>query len=262
VPATISGAGTLTQAGTGTTTLTGQYSATGPMSVTAGKLAFGFTNGPRQTSAVVLNATTLTIASNAVMDITNHDLIVGNTSLTTVENLIKAGMGLGGAGAPAITSSSVSTRMFLVPVGADAWLGNGTAGSGIGKTFDGVTITQPNTVLVKYTFIGDLNLDGKVDGLDFSIATTYSHQSTPGLSDISAAWLKGDVTFDGFVDGLDWATMAQNYGAGYSGGVQDPQFIPIGGIMPVPEPASLLVFGLGSAVLLMTRRRRMGRDTL
>jgi hypothetical protein len=244
VGAAISGAGTLTQSGSGTTTLTGSYSGTGPVAITAGKLTFGTTSGTRQTPAVLLNIGTLTVAANAKLDVTNHDLLIGSTTLADVQGKILAGVGLASGGAITTSTAQTPQRMFLVPVNAV-----------VGQSYDGVQVTQSGSVFVKYTFIGDLNLDGRVDGLDFGIAQNHLNQTTPGLADFSAAWVLGDVTLSGKVDGLDLATMAENLGAGYSQGVLDPQFIPIGSTMPVPEPATLLLLGAGGMGLLLSRRR-------
>ena len=204
----ISGGGTLTHAGTGTTTLTGACSAAGSVEVAAGQLSLAPTGAARNTPAVVLNCGILAVARNATLDVTNHDVIVGHTTLAAVEDMLLAGRGIGGAGAPAVTSATAQSlrTTFLVPVEADAWLGNGVAGSAVGKTWEGVTITQANTVLVKYTFIGDLNLDGVLDAADLQIAGGHFGEATPGTSRFfggmahgrrDVGWSRGRIGYGG-----------------------------------------------------------------
>jgi hypothetical protein len=237
---------------TSTATLTGLYSANGPVTINAGKLVFASTSAARQTPAVLLNMQSLSLASTTVLDITNHDLIIGNASVASVATQILNGMGSGNV-TPAITSSAAkgTGTTFIIPVNADSFLGNGSAGSAIGKVFDGTTITQPSSVIVKYTYFGDLNLDGLVNAADFNIFKSHLGQTSPGASDISTSWLMGDVNLDGIINGLDYATMIGNFSA--------PALTPLGGFGPlgtlVPEPTSLSLLSL-STLLLLRRSKR------
>jgi hypothetical protein len=55
-------------------------------------------------------------------------------------------------------------------------------------------------VLVKFTYYGDANLDGKVDGTDYSrIDSGYLTKAT--------GWYNGDLNYDGVVDGSDYTLM-------------------------------------------------------
>jgi hypothetical protein len=216
-----------------------------------GTVTFSSTAGARQTSAILLNFGSLSIASSSVLDVTNHDLFIGNSSLTTVNSEILAGFGAGSPGDPAITSSTAisSGKTFLVPIDADALLGNGSAGSAIGQTWDGVTIDQPGTIIVKYTYVGDITLDGMVDNLDYATLSGNFGQTTPGISNIEASWLLGDVSLDGVVDGDDYSLLVATYGQGVStgdGGL---------GTTTLPEPGTLLL--LLPATLLLTRRKKL-----
>jgi hypothetical protein len=119
---------------------------------------------------------------------------------------------------------------------------------GIGSphtTFGGQAVT-PNTVLVKYTYSGDANLDGVVDGDDYTywlngfLGTT--HPSVQG-------WLRGDFDYDGRVDGDDYTQWLNAFllaGPPLSGG----------GPAPVPEPSTLALLSIAAAALLAYAWRR------
>ncbi|MCX5654770.1 MAG: PEP-CTERM sorting domain-containing protein, partial [Planctomycetota bacterium] len=113
-----------------------------------------------------------------------------------------------------------------------------------GIPFGDTTAVAANSVLVRYTLIGDVNLDGIVDDSDISILS-----NNYGFTDIS--WADGDVYgYDGIVSDDDVGLQANNYGmtAGQL----------TGGISAVPEPATLSLLALGAAAMI-TRRRRAGR---
>jgi hypothetical protein len=239
----------------GSTTLLG-YAGTGSVMVQAGTLAIGVTSAMRGTAGVLLKLRTLTVAAGATLDVSNHDVMIGNASLATVEAEILRGFGKAGAsGDAAITSSTAVSggKTFLLPLDADALLGNGVAGSAIGRMADGVAITQPGTILVKYAYIGDVTLDGKIDALDMATAAGHVGQTSPGLANIQSAWLMGDVNFDGLVNGGDFALMQANMAAS--------QASPLGtlNLAAVPEPGALTVAAAGLPVLLVRRRRKVIR---
>jgi len=56
-------------------------------------------------------------------------------------------------------------------------------------------------VLVKYTYAGDLNLDGLIDGADYGIIDNYVQ--FPGTS----GYWNGDFNYDGVIDGADYGVI-------------------------------------------------------
>ena len=82
-------------------------------------------------------------------------------------------------------------------------LGYGEASTLGLSTFDGLTLGG-NAVLVKYTLVGDTNLDGTVNFNDFSIL--QNNFSTPGN------WTSGDFDYNGTINFTDFSLLQNNYG--------------------------------------------------
>ena len=75
---------------------------------------------------------------------------------------------------------------------------------GSSATFDGESIDD-TAVLVKYTYYGDANFNGKVDGGDYTcIDSSFNQEHTAG--NISG-WFNGDFDGNGKVDGTDYALI-------------------------------------------------------
>jgi hypothetical protein len=66
-------------------------------------------------------------------------------------------------------------------------------------------------LIVRYTWSGDYNLDGVVDGLDYSIVQSNLGTSTPGGV---AGWQIGDGNFDGIIDDTDYGYIDAQFGEG------------------------------------------------
>jgi autotransporter-associated beta strand protein/YD repeat-containing protein len=160
-------------------------------------------------AALVLDS--LTIAATGTLDLTNNDLIVRNGNLSDITALVTSGYNpnvyynWNGTG---ITSSAAATDpSYLSALGVasneDA-SGNPLYGSGAPLgLFDG---QNPSTsdVLVRYTYYGDANLNGAVDGTDLSL---IDNGSDNGLS----GWYNGDFNYDGNVDGSDYDLINKAY---------------------------------------------------
>jgi hypothetical protein len=87
--------------------------------------------------------------------------------------------------------------------------------------------------------LGDANVDGEVDGADY---TTWAdnYLDSPVAAWADGGWAVGNFNADDIVDGADYTLWADNY---------------TGGGAPVPEPATLAVLATGACLSLLRKRR-------
>ncbi len=261
----------LTLNGPGTLVLGGANSYTGGTQVNSGTLVFAAPGSlPVNTSLTVSSGATAMIAPNTAaaatvlvasslnnsgtIDITNNAMVIHNGSISTLFAQIALGYDGGtwsgsstGSGV-ILSSTAAADTAYLTAVGIATGL----------TSFEGSSVSASD-VLIKYTYYGDTNLDGKVDGSDYTqIDYAYlADRSNPGSM---TGWSNGDFNYDGVIDGSDYTLIDNSFnaqGAALSGQIAGPtaQF---GGSSPasaVPEPAMLGILGMGAAALLGRRRR-------
>jgi len=150
-----------------------------------------------------------------------------------------------------ITSSIAATTGGLTTIGigeAAALLGI----SGSETTVWNGQVVDGSSVLAMYTYAGDANLDGVIDGGDYGIIDNFVQ--VPGAS----GYANGDFNYDGVVDGGDYGIIDNNIqaqgpnlsGAAIAGGEI------LNSVTAVPEPSVACAIAFIGATLTMRRRRR------
>jgi probable HAF family extracellular repeat protein len=223
------------------------------------------------------------------IDLGNNDMIVLNGNIANINQALKEGYNAGAQSAQApypntnwtgsgldqgfqqdgigvddgnslvagiLSSAAAADTTHLTALGGIQNVN--AAGKAIYAIFDTVSVSSSD-VLVKYTYYGDANLDGQVDGSDYSLidyAYTYN-QKNPSAP--LTGWYNGDFNYDGVTDGSDYTLIDNAFnqqGAAINAAVATVT-AQIGGVSTsaVPEPAALGALAMAAARLLGRRSR-------
>jgi hypothetical protein len=198
-----------------------------------------------------LRATTVSISTDAKLDLTDNKLVVAagdvgtwnGSGYTGVTGQIQSGRGDGSwNGDGIVTSMSDATTSVLTTLAVAAADDTGYVGS----TFGGVTIASGD-VLGMYTWGGDADLNGELNGDDY-----FFIDSNVINSGTVFGFHNGDFDYNGEINGDDYfiidsnLTFAQN-------SAPFPTGSGAGGLAAIPEPA----IGILGLPLLLHRRRRL-----
>jgi hypothetical protein len=231
-----------------TLSITHAITGTGNLNVTAGAI-MAFSTGVGG-----ITQGSVTIASTGNLDLANNHMFINYGTnpdpVVAIIGYLKSGYAGGAWNGPGLRSSSANSN-------AGYALGYGDGKNGL---VAGLTSGQ---IEVKYTLYGDINLDGVVNGTDFSVLAAHFGQST------TSGWAAGDLNYDGTVNGTDFSLLAGNFGKSASGtAVVLPasewaaldSFAAAHQLLDdVPEPASIGVTTLWAIGMLGRRCRREGR---
>jgi hypothetical protein len=185
----------------------------------------------------------LSISPNSSLDLTNNRIIIdGGDNPSTEAWLLKclaSGYNGGQWNGPGIDSSMAAASSGAYGLGlADA---NDSSVAGLSK----------GQVEIAYTLVGDANMDGVVNGIDFLIMATHFNMLAP------QGWEDGDFNYDGTVNASDFLLLAQNYNKAspYDWAALNA-FAEANGIslVAVPEPTALIPLTTFS-LLVMARRQ-------
>ena len=186
------------------------------------------------------------LAIGGKVDVATGNLVVdydGWSPLVVFRPMLASGCAGGLWNGPGIASSAAAADPDdLTAVGivdnADPKVGGKT-------TFAGETV-DATSVLVKYTYWGDANLDGVVDANDYDVIDKY-FLFTPEPDNMG--WWTGDFNYDGVIDANDYDRLdrAFLFQTGPLAG---------GAAASTPEPATLALLALGAAALAARRRAK------
>ena len=212
------------------------------------------------TSAVKLGGLSIdggASSPQAQFDLDDGELIIDKTAtpLATIRSQIISGRAGGSWTGAGITSSEAADDVLAGGGTSNTALGYAdNSDFGMGLTTFGGQAVDSNSLLLRYTELGDANLDGKVDLSDF-LSLRHNFGLTSG-----ATWDESDFNYDGKVDLSDFLILRAHFGQSLI-----PEAMPasspavaIGnaGLAPVPEPATivlallLLLSGLAEAMSL------------
>jgi autotransporter-associated beta strand protein len=255
--------GALVKTGAGVLVLSGENSA-GEMNVTQGTLVAASANAiPASGGIVIGTGGNAQLAPNIGAVTTRFISVLGTSKLDITNNHIF--IDYSGAGDPIASIAEDLATGF----NGGAWNGPGimtsslAPGYGIGYA-DSADPGNPagissGLIEIKYTLLGDVDLNGAVNGVDFGIVASNFNKNVTG-------WDTGDFNYDGIVNGVDFADLAANFNKGASGAAAGAsasdwaeleQFAAANGLLAdVPEPGCGAIF-ITIATGLIARRRRL-----
>ncbi len=185
-PAGITNNGAMNFSGSGDTC--GRITGNGSLTISGGSLALNTGSG-------CSIASSLTIDTSTTLDLKNNDLIVHSGSLTTLTAEIALGYNGGTWTGSGLTSSAAAATQNTA-IGIEL---NSNGSSALMTAFEGQTVTSTD-ILIKYTYFGDANLDGVVNGSDYTLIDN-------GFNNKLTGWRNGDFNYDGVVNGDDYTLI-------------------------------------------------------
>jgi hypothetical protein len=148
---------------------------------------------PTATRVAAITPTT----GGGTIDLTDNDLVIGpGTPLSSVEPLIRNARHGGAWDQPGLTSSSAATNPAT---GLGAMSGLDYSGASGSPLFGGLSYA-PDDTLVKYTWNGDTDFNGRVNFDDYV-------RTDNGFNNHLSGWLNGDFDYNGQVNFDDYVLI-------------------------------------------------------
>jgi hypothetical protein len=159
-------------------------------------------------AVLVASAANLSINPNGKLDLGGNDMIVHSgtiaplTNLASITGLLTTGYSAGQWNGEGIASTAAhNNASHLTALGA-LLNTNGSSGP-LYSTFDGVSALSTD-VLIKYTYNGDANLDGAINGDDYALVDN-------GYNAQLADWENGDFNYGPSINASDYTMLDNAY---------------------------------------------------
>jgi len=191
---------------------------------------------------------TLTMAGAARLNLADNDLVIGTANLADIRALIVSGYNGGGWDGNGIYSDAIFAGRHGLgyAAGNDPNLAASLGGMLSGQSYDA------DSVLVKYTWLGDADLDGTSGLADLGLLLSNYNQS--------GGWTSGDFNYDGAVNFADLGLLLGNYGGSALSAGLDAEAMNLLAsygfhvFSVVPEPGTALSMALAGLMLGLRRR--------
>ncbi len=155
-----------------------------------------------------LRTNTLGIASLGTLDLNDNDLVVNSGSFSVLQAWVQQGYSAGVNSTKKGIISTLSQQQGGVAILA---LFN-NALTHVSDWPQGSGLTVPaNSIIGKYTYLGDTNMDGQVSPQDYTAVD--ANIGTSGI-DPGIAWFYGDTNFSGSVTAQDYTGVDASLGLG------------------------------------------------
>jgi len=239
-------AGSISVNANGTINFTGGSFMTGSLILNGGgKMLMGSANH------LLLNTNSLSVdtAGGSKLDLADNAAIVdysGASPLATIAGYIKTGYAGGSWTGNGITSSAAAAASSSAQQTAVGYAEASDLGV---STFWGQSV-DPTSVLVRYTYSGDANLDGSVDTIDFNLVASHFSQS-------GAMWDTGDFDFNGTTDTIDFNLLVSNFSLSLPAEGNSRQAGAGSLAVLVPESRFIPAFAVTALALWACRRRHV-----
>jgi fibronectin-binding autotransporter adhesin len=143
----------------------------------------------------------LAVGAGATLNLGGNDMIVHNGSLSAITALLATGINaLAWNGTGIDSSAAAGDATHLTAIGV---MLNFAGGAAFYSTFDGQSVSTTD-VLLKYTYYGDANLDGTVNGDDYTLIDT-------GFNTGLSGWFNGDFNYDGLINSTDYSLIDNSF---------------------------------------------------
>jgi hypothetical protein len=197
-----------------------------------GTLGINFGGGTSRIASV-------TTGASGQIDLKSNKMIVTGQSLASLSGQIASARNGGTWDGNGITTSFASSGTLLttLAIASNADLEK--------EMFGDVTLAE-NDVLIMYTYTGDADLNGFIDGDDFLAIDS-------GFSANATTYAEGDFDYSGTIDADDYWLIDRNYGAQLA---PFPSGLPMGGVSAVPEPSGAVVMLMAASLVARRRRHR------
>jgi subtilase family serine protease len=149
----------------------------------------------------LLITASLSVLGSGILNLANNVMVVQGGSLAAITSLLTTGFAGGYWNGYGINSSAAaSDTTFRTALGV---ISNSNNGIPIYPVFDGYAASASD-IFVKYTYYGDADLNGVVNGADYQLIDVGFHTG-------QGNWMNGNFNYDSSIDGSDFTLIDNDY---------------------------------------------------